>query len=157
RTRILGCEVDRAAGHSDRNHQIYRDGNRQVRAQRRIQALRSPGVAAHDCRMKLLRYALILVVCAAGCRATQTPAAEKKPTAPLQVLQIKHPGTEKVFVGTQIEATSEGLPPGRKVDLIWKTVNGGWVIADYFHFRGKKFTETVRSLGRAETDDNGRL
>lgn len=104
-----------------------------------------------------LHYVLMLLVCVTGCRASQTPPAEKKPAAPLQVLQIKHPGTEKVFVGTEIDATAEGLPPGRKVDLLWKTVNGGWVIEDYFHFRGKKFAETSKSLGHLETDDNGRL
>jgi len=102
-------------------------------------------------------HLLMLVVCAAGCRASHTPTAEKKPPAPLQVLQIKHPGSEKVFVGTQIEASAEGLPPGRKFDLLWKTVSGGWVIEDYYHFRGKKFTETVKPLGQVETDDNGRL
>jgi hypothetical protein len=107
--------------------------------------------------MKLLHYVLGLIVCAAGCRATQSPTAEKKPAAPLQLLQVKHPGVEKVVVGTAIEATAEGLPPGRKVDLLWKTVNGGWVIEDYFHFRGKKFTETAKPLGQGETDDNGRL
>jgi hypothetical protein len=102
-------------------------------------------------------HVLMLVACAAGCRAAQTPTAEKKPPAPLQVLQIKHPGSDKVFVGTQIEASTEGLPPGRKFDLLWKTVSGGWVIEDYYHFRGKKFTETVKPLGQVETDDNGRL
>ena len=31
------------------------------------------------------------------------------------------------------------------------------MIEDYFHFRGKKFTETSRPIAHAETDDNGRL
>jgi hypothetical protein len=100
---------------------------------------------------------LALIAFAAGCRPAQTPAAEKKPAAPLPAVQLKHPGAEKVVVGTEIDAVAEGLPPGRKVDLLWKTVSGGWVIEDYYHFRGKKFAETSRSLGQAETDDNGRL
>jgi hypothetical protein len=100
---------------------------------------------------------LAVIACAAGCRPAQTPAAEKKPAAPLPAVQLKHPGAEKVVVGTEIDAVAEGLPPGRKVDLQWKTVSGGWVIEDYYHFRGKKFAETSRSLGQAETDDNGRL
>ena len=33
---------------------------------------------------------------------------------------------------------------------------GGWVIEDYYHFRGKKYTETTRPL-EATTDENGRL
>jgi hypothetical protein len=113
--------------------------------------------------VKVVARSGVLVVLLAGlsaaCHSTTPPAAsvEKKPAASLQVLQIKHPGTEKVFVGTSIDATAEGLPPGRRVDLLWKTVKGGWVIEDYFHFRGKKFTETATSLGHAETDDNGRL
>jgi hypothetical protein len=98
-----------------------------------------------------------LIVCAAGCRAAQAPAPEKKQAAAPQVLHLKHPGTEKVFVGTEIDAVAEGLPPGRKVDLQWKTVSGGWVIEDYFHFRGKKFAETSKSIAHAETDDSGRL
>jgi hypothetical protein len=102
---------------------------------------------------------MLLGLANAACHSAAPPTSsvEKKPAAPLQVLQIRHPGVEKVVVGAAIEATAEGLPPGRKVDLVWKTVNGGWVIEDYFHFRGKKFTETATSLGHAETDDNGRL
>ena len=83
-------------------------------------------------------------VAATGCHSAPAPnpATEKKPAAPLQAVRLTHPGADKVVVGTGIDATAEGLPPGRKVDLLWKTVNGGWVIEDYFHFRGKKFTET---------------
>ena len=32
-----------------------------------------------------------------------------------------------------------GLPAGKTVDLAWGTVTGGWVIEDYYHFRGKKY------------------
>jgi hypothetical protein len=110
------------------------------------------------CRPEGLHYALIaLLACAAGCRSTHSPSAEKKRAAAPQVVQLKHPGSDKVVVGTEIDATAEGLAPGRKVDLLWKTVNGGWVIEDYYHFRGKKFAETSKSLGQVETDDNGRL
>jgi len=41
-------------------------------------------------------------------------------------VRLTHPGADKVVVGTGIDAIVEGLPPGRKVDLLWKTVNGGW-------------------------------
>jgi hypothetical protein len=40
---------------------------------------------------------------------------------------------------------------------VWHTVKGGWVIEDYYHFRGKKFTETTRTLGQADVDQGGRL
>jgi len=103
------------------------------------------------------RVVLLLLVCAAGCRATPAPRAEKKSAAPLQVLRLTHHATDKVVVGTEIDAVADGLPPGRKVELLWKTVNGGWVVEDYYHFRGKKFTETSTRLTDAETDDNGRL
>jgi hypothetical protein len=43
------------------------------------------------------------------------------------------------------------------VDLVWGTVDGGWVIEDYFHFRGKKYAETTRTLSHATTDGTGRL
>ena len=60
-------------------------------------------------------------------------------------------------MGTAIDATAEGLPPRRKLDLLWQTVKGGWVVEDYYHFRGKKFAETTRSLGQFEIDEDGRL
>src|SRR5580658_6694463 len=31
-------------------------------------------------------------------------------------------------VGAKVHATASGLPAGKKVDLTWGTVNGGWVI-----------------------------
>ena len=60
-------------------------------------------------------------------------------------------------VGSAVRASASGLPAGKTVDLTWKTVAGGWVIEDYYHFRGKKYTEATLSLGRFTVDANGRL
>jgi hypothetical protein len=103
---------------------------------------------------------ILACVCAAACHAAPTSeqtSGNKTSTPPLQTLNITHAGSAKPVVGTELEATAEGLPPGRKVDVLWKTVSGGWVIEDYFHFRGKKFSETSQTIAQAETDDNGRL
>ena len=60
-------------------------------------------------------------------------------------------------VGTIVRATASGLPAGKTVDLKWGTVTGGWVLEDYYHFRGKKYSETTTSLGRFPVDAAGRL
>ena len=36
-------------------------------------------------------------------------------------------------------------------------MTGGWVIEDYYHFRGKKYAETTTSLGQFPVDSSGRL
>jgi hypothetical protein len=61
------------------------------------------------------------------------------------------------IVGTAARATVNGLPAGKTVDLTWGTVQGGWVVEDYYHFRGKKYTETMTSLGQFPVDASGRL
>ena len=60
-------------------------------------------------------------------------------------------------VGASVHATALGLPPGRTVDLTWGTVTGGWVIEDYYHFRGKKYHETRTSLGQFPIDSSGKF
>ena len=98
-----------------------------------------------------------------SCRAVDQPAttvdqpATKTQAGPLKTLYLAHPGNPKPVVGSDVDASAEGLPPGRTVDLMWRTVNGGWVIEDYYHFRGKKFTETARSLGQVQVGQDGRL
>jgi hypothetical protein len=84
-------------------------------------------------------------------------STKKQAAAQLKTLTLGHPGTAKPVIGTQVDAIAVGLPPGRQVELTWQTVNGGWVVEDYYHFRGKKFTETSRSLGTARTGEDGRL
>jgi hypothetical protein len=63
----------------------------------------------------------------------------------------------KAEVGAEIEATAEGLPAGKTVNLIWMTVNGGWVIKDYYHFGGKKYKDAHWTIGQARVGPDGRL
>jgi hypothetical protein len=94
----------------------------------------------------------------ASCRGPSNSAGSSQPSANAaapKTLDLRH--DPKPVVGSVVQVTAEGLPPGRKVELLWHTVKGGWVIEDYFHFRGKKFTDTSTSLGQAETGSDGRL
>ena len=60
-------------------------------------------------------------------------------------------------VGAPVTVSATGLPAGKAVDLEWVTVTGGWVIEDYYHFRGKKYDEATVTLGTFTVDDEGRL
>jgi hypothetical protein len=60
-------------------------------------------------------------------------------------------------VGTEIAANAEGLPPNQTVDLLWGTVDGGWVIEDYYRFRGKKYTNASKTLGQAQVGSDGHV
>jgi hypothetical protein len=96
-------------------------------------------------------------VSATGCGrdAGAPPAAST--VAPPKTLTLSHPGNAKLVADVEVEASAEGLPPNRKVDLVWGTVNGGWVIEDYYRFRGKKFTNTTRPLAQAIVASDGRV
>ena len=125
-------------------------------------------MSRHTPLVAFVLAALFASMGVAGCRA-QAPSptlaqsdadpssTKKEAAAQLKTLTLSHSITATPVVGTEVDAIAEGLPPGRKVDLLWQTVNGGWVIEDYYHFRGKKFTETTKSLGQADTGDDGRL
>src|SRR5262245_56635167 len=101
-----------------------------------------------------------LIMGLAGCSgssaavsSTASPAPSAHP--PLATLDLKY--EKPAVVGTAAEATAEGLPAGKTLELAWGTVTGGWVIEDYYHFRGKKYSETTRSLGQFPVDAGGRL
>src|SRR6185436_4749514 len=81
-----------------------------------------------------------------------TAAATNAPVATLDLAYDK-----PAVVGTNVNATANGLPFGKTVDLEWGTVTGGWVVEDYYHFRGKKYAETTASLGRVPVDASGRM
>jgi len=112
--------------------------------------------------------ALFAAVTAPACRAavpasarTQTegtrsaPAKERNAGLKLLTLTPVKPG--KPVVGSAIDVSAEGLPPNRPVDLIWETVEGGWVVEDGFRFRGKKFKDSTTTLGHAQVAADGRL
>src|SRR5258706_15804862 len=84
-------------------------------------------------------------------------ARKKEPAAGLKTLRLTHAKTTKPVVGTEIDAAADGLPPNRMVDLIWETVEGGWVVEGGYRFRGKRFTDSTKNLGRAQVDAEGRL
>lgn len=104
-------------------------------------------------------------VSASGCGRSQqisaspasAPTATNAPADAPKKLTLTSPKNAKLVADTEIEATAEGLPPHRKVDLVWGTVNGGWVVEDYYHFRGKRFTNTTQTLAQAEVGSDGRL
>jgi hypothetical protein len=85
--------------------------------------------------------------------ACASPAAAPPPAA-VQTLALAY---ERATVGSPVRATATGLPAGRTVELTWKTVIGGWVIEDYYHFRGKKYSDASIALGRFTVDAAGRL
>jgi len=64
---------------------------------------------------------------------------------------------DRPTVGAEVRVSSTNLPAGKTVDLMWATVTGGWVIEDYYRFRGKKYQPTRTSLGRFTIDTTGRL
>jgi hypothetical protein len=110
--------------------------------------------------MTYIRLFVIAIVTSALCSCSQTtssapaPPADKLPGSPLQKLELKY---EKPVVGAEVRATATGLPAGKTVDLKWSTVTGGWLIEDYYYFRGKKYSETTSSLGNFAIDSSGRL
>ncbi len=81
-----------------------------------------------------------------------TSATERAPS--VQTLELTH---DSRTVGSEVRVSASGLPAGKVVDLQWTTVTGGWVIEDYYHFRGKKYAESTLPLGRFTVDARGRL
>lgn len=97
--------------------------------------------------------------CSRSPSSVSQPVAAAAPAAPtsaqLASLDLTH--DRPAVVGGTVLATATGLPPGKTVDLTWGTVTGGWVIEDYYHFRGRKYSETTTSLGHFPVDARGRL
>ena len=65
-----------------------------------------------------------------GCCEFLTPFARSEPPKKLTLTYRQDSPKAKPLVGTDVEATAEGLTPHQKVDLRWGTVNGGWVGVD---------------------------
>jgi len=106
---------------------------------------------------------LSLFVAACSVQQAKEPAGPGEPGAkadsavsgPYKKLELTY--KKPVVVGREVHVTSTELPAGKTVDLQWGTVAGGWVVEDYYHFKGKKYTETTTSLGKFNVDANGKL
>ncbi len=85
------------------------------------------------------------------------PAGQASVPAPANVSLLGLDFDKPAVVGGAVHASAAGLPPGSTVTLSWGTVAGGWVIEDYYHFRGKKYSETTTTLGEFVVDGSGRL
>ena len=107
-------------------------------------------------RARILNSKFLLLNCAllvaAGCRG----AIHAQGAQPKTLTLTRAPHTTAV-VGAPIDATAEGLPPNRTVDLAWGTVDGGWVVEDGYRFKGKHFVDSTKPLGRAKVGADGRL
>jgi hypothetical protein len=103
--------------------------------------------------MRLLLIAALCLVSA--CSPSQPTVASAKPDTPLQKLELTY--DKPAVVGGKVNVVATGLSAGKTVDLNWGTVKGGWIIEDYYYFRGKKFSETTSSLGTFMVDLSGRL
>lgn len=100
------------------------------------------------------------IACARNQNAPHTAAAPAEPASAdisPKTLTLTHAEHGKPVVGTEVTASAEGLPPNQTVDLVWGTVEGGWVIEDYYRFRGKKYTNATRTLGQALVGADGRV
>src|SRR5262245_56505090 len=103
--------------------------------------------------------AVIATLVFAACSAPQSPTPVVKADAPAKAAYKKLDLTynKPAIVGSEVRVAAAELPAGRTVELQWGTVTGGWVIEDYYHFKGKKYTETTSSLGKFNIDATGRL
>ena len=116
-------------------------------------------------RSRLLANLVVFSVFAAACSSPQpsisqsTEAAPKTASAPASNTPYKKLDLtlDKPVVGADVRVAATGLPADKTIELQWGTVTGGWVIEDYYHFRGKKYEESSSSLGQFKTDASGRL
>lgn len=127
------------------------------------------GARILDSRFLILNSALTAAVFAlAACRGALPASAhardegaqstaKKTPAIGLTSLTLTPANSARPVAGAEINAVAAGLPPNRPVDLMWETVEGGWVVEDGYRFKGKRFTDSAKLLGRAQVDAAGRL
>jgi hypothetical protein len=109
-------------------------------------------------------YLAAALACAAACSKSPDPALQAEDhqssersgqAQPVHVLTLAY--DRPAVVGATVRASAGGLPPGRDVELVWKTVRGGWVVEDAYHFKGKKYSDAATTLGRFSVASDGAL
>ena len=123
-------------------------------------AVTEEALASHQLRFgipQLWAIVLCFYVCCLLAAASSTELADEAARphpAFLQKLELTY---GKPVVGAKVRAVIEGLPAGKTVELQWGTVTGGWVIENYYYFRGRKYSEARLSLGKFPVSESGRL
>src|SRR5262245_33598377 len=101
--------------------------------------------------------AAMLAACSRPSSSLSQPVAAAPASPGGGFLSLKLTHDEPAVVGSVVHVTAAGLPASKVAELSWGTVTGGWVIEDYYHFRGKKYSETTTSLGKFSVDASGTL
>jgi hypothetical protein len=57
-------------------------------------------------------------------------------------------------VGTSVSVTGQGLPPGQDIDLLWRTVEGSWKVADG-EYHGRDFAPIAYRITTVKSDKSG--
>jgi hypothetical protein len=89
--------------------------------------------------MRISVSLIMFAVLVAGCAAEQATQPAAKPDAPANdaYKKLEFNYQKPAIVGTEVRVAAEDLPAGKTVELQWGTVTGGWVIEDYYHFKGR--------------------
>jgi hypothetical protein len=58
--------------------------------------------------------------------------------------------------GTPLTVTAEGLPAAEEFQLVWRTVDGAWKVADA-EYHGREYRAVAYEIAKAKTDEAGRL
>jgi len=104
--------------------------------------------------LALLALASCSRTAASPSEASDNPASGAAAASDVKPLTLTY---KTPTVGAAVQVSATGLEPGKTVDLTWGTVTGGWVVEDYYRFRGKKYAESTASLGHFTVDASGRL
>src|SRR6187397_877730 len=107
--------------------------------------------------MRISIIVLSLFVTACSVQQAREPAAHADSAASISYKKLDLTYSKPAVVGAEVRVAATDLPAGKTIELRWGTVTGGWVIEDYYHFKGKKYTETTTSLGSFNSDAAGRL
>ena len=105
-------------------------------------------------RISGLALCVLLAACSPKQSAETVATADAASNVAYKKLELQY---DKPIVGAEVRVSATDLPAGKTAELQWGTVTGGWVVEDYYHFKGKKYVETTLSLGKFNVDSNGRL
>ena len=59
-------------------------------------------------------------------------------------------------IGTQVTVTGNNLPANQDFQLVWRTVKGGWKVADH-EYHGRKYEPVAYEIDRVRSDAAGQF